>query len=771
MPDASAALPFGDVAFYDNLLPATRAGRYWVTVTHELPDGVRSGDPFSAVQEFLVEAPQFALEASDILSVHPPRGATGLFAEQLPHLVFREPSLPWERRVGGDARTPWLALLVLTEDELDGGGTEERGGTGVVTARIRDFLAPEPGVLKPAVVPGGEVDPDTACRYIRLPADRFAALMPRREELRFLAHCRRSGVGDKAAQNLNAEGLVSVVTANRFPAQPPDGAAPVKNIVHLVSVEGLEDWLVERPDFAGRTSVALLSLASWSFQCVRDHAVDFQGLVEGLRGGADQEPDALWLRLSPPPATAANGVAADPAALEVSDRLAHGFVPLAWHTRTGETAFAWYRGPLTPVQPAPVIKPGPLLTADAAIVYQQRFGMFDLSLAAAWEAGRTAALSDKDFARRLLAFRRWAMSHVDELRERLDTVGPSARSQGAALADGRSAQERLLSVLDAELVDRIGGLGARLLSGTETAPRPAGRDAPAADPQAAVRDLLENPAVQQMIEAIVSEDAQGLASWLARLTLFYPLPFNLLVADERMLPAESLRFFRVDANWVDALVDGALSLGLESSRQTLFNALTRGVLGRLARKAAQDLRRQATGVEPAGSDAGPDGDGQTISGLLLRSALVSGWPTLSVQPYAGDQPVKILRMDHLSPTVLLVLFAGIPDRIEIAEPQEGFRFGVDGSGTATSRRLEGAVGEQVGDQVPVYDAHGREARQMRDRTGRVLNLAPGGAGLVRTLGEALAKAGAPPGGPLEPAQFALQMIKSPEAIVFHCQIP
>ena len=39
------------------------------------------------------------------------------------------------------------------------------------------------------------------------------------------------------------------------------------------------------------------------------------------------------------------------------------------------------------------------------------------------------------------------------------------------------------------------------------------------------------------------------------------VPFNYLVPDERMLPAESIRFFQLDESWMDCLLDGAFSIG------------------------------------------------------------------------------------------------------------------------------------------------------------------------------------------------------------------
>ena len=52
----------------------------------------------------------------------------------------------------------------------------------------------------------------------------------------------------------------------------------------------------------------------------------------------------------------------------------------------------------------------------------------------------------------------------------------------------------------------------------------------------------------------------ALADWLARLRLLYGVPFNYLVPDSRLLPQESVRFFYIDRNFTDRLVDGALSV-------------------------------------------------------------------------------------------------------------------------------------------------------------------------------------------------------------------
>src|SRR5262249_39219532 len=61
--------------------------------------------------------------------------------------------------------------------------------------------------------------------------------------------------------------------------------------------------------------------------------------------------------------------------------------------------------------------------------------------------------------------------------------------------------------------------------------------------------------------------------------------------------------------------------------------------------------------------------------------VVSGWPGLEVQAFKGNDAVDILRMDRLAPDILLVLFNGVPDTVNVIEPSEGLHFGVIDHGT------------------------------------------------------------------------------------------
>lgn len=156
---------------------------------------------------------------------------------------------------------------------------------------------------------------------------------------------------------------------------------------------------------------------------------------------------------------------------------------------------------------------------------------------------------------------------------------------------------------------------------------------------------------------------KGVEDWFDDLCDLRGVPFEYLVPDERLLPSESLRFFRVDARWVKCLVDGAYSIG----------RVTEG-----------DRRREMRRSE----DSPVGGADRLITGFLLRSSVVSGWPDLLVDGYSNvvrhrdfqrseDIRLDLARMDRLSPNVLMCLFHGEVKAVDIHLKPEAMRFGLD----------------------------------------------------------------------------------------------
>lgn len=165
----------------------------------------------------------------------------------------------------------------------------------------------------------------------------------------------------------------------------------------------------------------------------------------------------------------------------------------------------------------------------------------------------------------------------------------------------------------------------------------------------------------------------SLTSWLNDLSLLKGVPFNYLVPDERMLPAESIRFFQLDSLWIESLLDGAFSVG------------------RVATSAnAQDQTVDVAAV--AGAHA-------QVTGFLLRSDAVSGWPGLLVDAMnAAALTLECLRMERLSPHVLLCLFAGEAARVALHLKPEDLHFGIDTPDhdhTAFHKKLRDNWGEET----------------------------------------------------------------------------
>lgn len=188
-----------------------------------------------------------------------------------------------------------------------------------------------------------------------------------------------------------------------------------------------------------------------------------------------------------------------------------------------------------------------------------------------------------------------------------------------------------------------------------------------------------------------------LDAFLSHLRLLVGVPFQSLVPHEELLPDGAIRFFYVDRSWTDRLVDGAAAVGKLGSREVAHyeahvTALAQSIdAGERLVRAAQ--RRLVDDWGAAKTEVAAD----TVTGFLLRSGLVSGWPHLAVRAYRGGAPLELARLERLSPGVLIALFFGVPDRVELEEPHHGVQFGVTTSDGGSVVHLRSPVGERVHD--------------------------------------------------------------------------
>lgn len=754
-------LSAGTLSFVDRFEAVLQDGEYEVLVGHRVaniaprppPDKKTAADPdifdetFVSRQHVTVKGSRFTLPPDMISARFPPLESTGEYEAVLPHLVFRRATLPWERSPSADGAndgTPWLALLVFH-------GSDVRTGQPLPwearTARAGELLASEAGVVSyPDLGFEGDESADDPCLLIDIPAALWQRVAPRADDLRWLAHGRETGT---------APVRFSVVVANRLPH------ADQRCTAHLVSVEGLREMLPGGSRQPTDGVVRLISLASWSFTS-HDPKQTFIARVKALAVGPLQLPlAALATSAVSSAATAPAGhLTNDPASdsdAQVDRALSVGYTAKNHHTRAGDRTVSWYRGPLLPYRKSgdaatftPLIDLGrPVHTADALLRYDATTGIFDVSYAAAWQLGRLLMLQNTSVATALAQWKHDNLLQVAVGYERL-VLG----SRLDSILDLKAMAESAGG--DVETLHRAGA--SELLGKLEVS----GPPAPTTSDAAAPRVQFQHPqAAQHLTEAFNSPAMwresrssgplpETVALWLRRLRLLHGIPATYLIAgiDARgSLPPESLRVFEVDWNWIDALVEGAFSIGRSSPAAAAHDSANHGVFHDPSDDPSDGASDAATpGLQPVPF---------TLSGCLLHSVVAADWPTLEIRAFDGaGNPLAMARpVERLTPQILFCLFVGELGQIELREPAEGLHFGFEAEDA-------GPLGRRFKKPLRSLDATtARAARAVpfHDESERVVDIDQ----LARDIGVALdSKQG------YSNAKFALEMVEGVQAVRF-----
>src|SRR5689334_1330900 len=601
-----------DITFYDNYEAPLPAGTYRLVLQQTVKLEGDQPRHYYRDQNFEVLAPRYSIDADEIQAYFPPNGGVADYTNILPHLVLSTRNLPWERRPG-KAGEPWLALLVISEQDVAGGKAVFKTGTvadlapdrpddlRIDDASLKDWWRPDVDgrVLLPKFL--RKEDLNTPVRLLDLDLDLFRKICRHINELALLAHIRKVDVADEVPLDMVASGEFSVLVANRF---PPLGA----NTVYLISLEGWDE-LLDKPELAPQAAsrVRLITLGNWSFVNDPNGHDTFGGLMQQLKKNSS----VFGITL---PATSGEEY--------VDKALKRGYVPLDYKPVDSTPAFAWYRGPLAP-QTRNRLTQTVFERADAAMIFDKDKGILDLSYASAWELGRLLALSAPAFVQGLRLFvegRQNADEFAKEIEEFLKLHRSSFKDK---ISDDKSFEQ--IKIAD---------------------------------------DLVE---------------------WIARLALLYPVPFHYLVPHQSLLPSESLRFFHLDDNWVDALLDGAFSIAvrsLDDKRKAL-----RAELQSSLSKIVYQHRLRLQGKNPQWD---PQETYMSIpkSGFLLRSRIVTGWPgvELTAKTNAAPDPnlPEILRFDQIADGVLFCVARGLIQEVTFREPREGITFGVGSDGKLKS---------------------------------------------------------------------------------------
>jgi hypothetical protein len=205
-------------------------------------------------------------------------------------------------------------------------------------------------------------------------------------------------------------------------------------------------------------------------------------------------------------------------------------------------------------------------------------------------------------------------------------------------------------------------------------------------------------------------------TFLSSLRLLIGVPFENMVPDPRLLPPESIRFFYLDRSWADRLVDGAIAVGKIGTREQAHHHAHAAPVSQqldLSERMVRDLQRdRGTFAALKSVNDANKKPADVVTGFLLRSFAVAGWPHMDVRAYSDDlqeplnpadpavaaKQLQTLRLELLSPSVMLALFQGIPKLVFLEEPHHSIQFGVN---TNSVGQLEIDIRSADGHQIRV----------------------------------------------------------------------
>lgn len=639
------------ISFIGYHKPALHSGKIPLNSTVDFTlKGNGHKESYSDDLHLFVAGPRFIFSPAEIHSVFPPRDALGEFDNVLPHIELNVNNLPWQRFSGhSEDKTPWLGLILLQEDEwtnedliktekLKWKGYQKlinddgRSDTQKLVSEITDHASegekelPEIKVLK--------IKKTFAEQIIATP-----------EELQNLTHIR---VGHNQQGN---EIERSIVVCGRMPRT---GA---RAEVHLISLEKRFDKdgkFIFPKEATDADKIPFVSIHSWQFAC----------------------PDGEQFKVS------------DKAISRLSEPLKS---KVAGQFPEGEPRDVLYRGkPGFVGQFSDFTDEEKVKLVNTCHIQSETFkGLMD-ALEFKWlhiptpDKLTTEENESKKAAKK--QFEAGSLPIAHGLRQGGKTV---SWYRGPLIADQNirgNIEEKLLKKLPIRSSDHLLAYdpATKMLDISYASAWELGRLITVSNSVVSqqiaqwktshARDLalVEQNLVFSHIpftdSAFLHEQGglleQKLQQYFTDLSLLKTVPFQYLIPHESYLPDESMRFFYVDPLWVECLLDGAFSIG----RTTQLD---------------QDQERDNQGalMFPHKSQR------PTMTGILLRSDLVSGWSSLMVEAYKGKTTtpkneqlkemtkVKNLRFERLGPSLLIVIFEGEIDVLTLHLPPESLHFG------------------------------------------------------------------------------------------------
>lgn len=487
-------------------LPNIEAGLYQVAVEQKIGK-TGSASPIETVNknfDFGVDAARFTLNSDDIYSVYPPANTTGRYDNQLPHIVFSRRTLPWERTINGklpafkeQSKTPidippipWMALLLFNDEEMKDLKINVREISEVLELQNDKVARPQKeGKEEGLSLMAWERD-NQKCLTIDLTKAQFEKYVPKMDSLSFQAHSKevkithkdKNGIADVEGET----GYFSLLIGNRIIKDKKGFTAIV------VSLEGHQDYIKDSTSIKGE-HVRMVVLSNWNFN--NDGDKTFETLINGIQYSNMSMKHHLE--------SSSSG--------ELTKAIQHGYTPMNHFMRNGAKTMSWYRGPFVPdkIDFSKALDNVSFSSSDRAMRYDTDTGLFDVSIAAAWELGKVLALKNPEFTKAIVTWNSDPIHHSDQ--KALPPISP----------------KNILM----EWLDEIEEDGLMLNNQVSFKPLP-----------------------------------KSARLFLASLAKLEGVPISYLIPDKKYITVKGrengvMSLFYVDPLWIHALLDGALSLG------------------------------------------------------------------------------------------------------------------------------------------------------------------------------------------------------------------
>ena len=463
-------------------------------------------------------------------------------------------------------------------------------------------------------------------------------------------------VAGNVEENDDDQTFFSVIISPRTSSIGAD--VPTTTIVHLVSLTMNPDLALPLPP---SQRVAVLSLHSWTYTCLpsKNFTSSFDALVNlgnnltVLQSGALPEKKTRTARGQEESVPEDERIQA-----LIARRETDGYTIIRHRTVTGEVTASITRGPFTPT-----LVPHPLregftqsnFGTDLQIL-DRDLALMDLTYANAWQLGKSLAMGDAAFSAALARLRNSVhgqalaaakkevhsglggfQSRVETAASMLDLVQGLNRLSASHHSAGSSSTA--FDVNRWHHADRPGdGQAQDFVSLSRLSPHISSRLPRCADVAAARCSMASDGQLYNEHNMPDSPDYAHVYSWVLDKLHLGDVPAHYLIPDPSYLPEETLRFFHVDKNWTDALIDGALSLanhwGAEPDRDVDRTAIKNAINTRLR---TPDPALGGWHVQ------------MPKYGFLLRSAILVQFPDLSVKVRFSAERPKPASADDSSP--------------------------------------------------------------------------------------------------------------------------